>query len=113
MEYDQARTVMKDLYETEFGIYNHFGQDKNPLASVLHHKCEEVWLNSGVRELIEEFAVYNIGELFNISLVEYLSMPRPYVALIREIKDTVLKKRDSIVSAVEREVAKEAKKNPK
>lgn len=110
MEYDQARMVMRELYETEFGIYNHLGQDKNPIASVLHHKCEEVWLNSGVRELIEEFAVYNIGELFNISLVEYLSMPRPYVAMIREIKDTVLKKRDTIVSAVEREVFKETKK---
>lgn len=110
MEYDQARNVMKELYETEFGIYNHRSKDKNPIASVLHHKSEEVWMNSGVKELIEEFAVYNLGELFNISLIEYLSMPRPYVAMIREIKDTVLKKRDAIVTAVEREVFKETKK---
>ncbi len=95
---------MVDLYETEFGIYNHLAKDKSPLASVLHHDCEEVWMNSPARELIEEFAVYNIGELFNITLTEYLLLPRPYVQLIRKIKDTVLKKRDAIASAVERSV---------
>lgn len=111
MDYDSARTVMRDLYETEFGIYNHLGKDKNPLASVLHHRSEEVWMNSGLKELIEEFAVYNLGELFNITLPEYLALPRPYVAMIRELKDTVLRKRDSIVSAVERQAFKDAKKN--
>ena len=109
MGYDVARETMQVLYETEFGIYNHRSENKNPLASVLHHPSEEVWLNSGLRDLIEEFAVYNIGELFNITLDKYLQLPRPYVQLIREIKDTVLKKRDAIVRAVEHDVIKNKK----
>lgn len=109
MGYDEAQTVLRDLYETEFGIYNHLAKDKNPLSSVLHHKSEEVWLTSGLRELVEEFAVYNLGELFNITLKEFLTLPRPYVSMIREIKDSVLKKRDSIVTAVERDIFKESK----
>lgn len=110
MNEDDAKLVLTDLYESHFGIYNHFAEDKSAIASVLHHPGEEVWLNSGLRDLVEEFAVYNFGELFNISLNEFLAMPRPYVSMIRSIKDSVLKKRDAIVVAVERDVLRDSQK---
>lgn len=108
MPEDDAKVVLTDLYEAQFGISNYFDPNKSVIESVLHQPCEEVWLNSGLRDLVEEFAVYNLGELFNISLTEFLTMPRPHVSMIRSIKDSVLKKRDAIVAAVERGVGKDA-----
>lgn len=105
---------MKDLYETRFGIFNHAepSSKKNPLATVLHHPAEETLLNSALRDTIEEFAVYNLGELFNMSLTEYLQLPRPYVELIRSIKDDIIKKKDNVVSNIEN-VLKNASKHKK
>ncbi len=110
MNYQDAQIVMKDLYETRFGLYDHGGQNKSPLASVLHHDGDETWLSGSLRDIVEEFAVYNMGELYNISLVEYLMLPRPYVALLRKIKTSVLQKREKAISDVERDLEGKRKK---
>lgn len=102
MDQMTATETLKVLYETEFGICDHLAPDHHPFSSVLHHPSEEVWMNSGLRDLIEEFAIYNYGELFNMSLTEYLSLPRPYVSMIRQLKDSIIKKREAIVASVER-----------
>lgn len=102
MPSQEARQVFTDLYETRFGIYDHTPRPgKSGLASILHHPREEYYLNSPLRDAIEEFAIYNLGELFHISLYEYLNLPKPMVDLIRNIKDDVLKKRESLISLVE------------
>lgn len=102
MSSGKAKIVLKDLYETRFGLYNHSAPDRNPLSSILMNPGEEYLIDSPIRDLIEEFAVYNYGELWNISLIEFINLPRPYVELIRKIKDGVMKKRQAIVENVER-----------
>ncbi len=88
-----ARVVMMDLYENRFGIYNHLAGDKNPLSSVLLHDKEEVWMDSSLRDMIEDFALYDIGELWKISLVDFLKLPHPYVEIMRRVRDGVVDKK--------------------
>lgn len=103
-----VRAVMMDLYETEFGIYDHVTPGpKHPFASVLHHPKEEYYYNSPLKEVIEEFGVYNLGELYNLSLTEYLRLPTPMLELLRRTKDDILKKREALVRIAEDKIAKE------
>lgn len=91
-----------ELYDRRFMMREEVsGKPPHPFASVLHYPKEEVWLNSELRQAIEEFAVYNYGELYNISLDEWLKLPLPQVALLRECKDQIIQKRDALQKAIE------------
>jgi hypothetical protein len=104
MSADEARIVMMDLYEREFGIFHHGGQDANPLSSVLMHEEEEVWVDSPLRDLLEDFAVFDMGSLWNVSLIEYLNLPMPYTQLMQKIKEDVMKKKSEMISSVGRKM---------
>lgn len=91
-----------DLYEREFGIYNHGPSADNPLSSVLFHTCEDVWMDSRLRDLIETFAVHDIGRLWNMSLPEFLALPIPYVEMIMKLRDPVSAKKDRALNDVVR-----------
>jgi len=96
-QYMDARVALQDLYETEFGIYNHLQRNKNPLSSVLLHDSEDYVMHSDLRDMLEEFGMYNLGELWNLSLTEYLALPIPVVHILRGIKDEVIEKKSKLM----------------
>jgi len=79
-----------DLYEREFGICHHGDANSNPLSSVLYHDEEDVWKDSALRDLIEDFASYDMGSLWNMSFIEFLSLPMPYTQIMKEVRDRVI-----------------------
>lgn len=100
MTRENAIVVMADLYETRFGIFDHKARDKNPLASVLLHDSEDVMFDSALADTLIEFAVDEIGDLWKISLTEYLNLPKPVADLMRRIKPIAAKKKSEILGAM-------------
>lgn len=102
-----AEIMMRDFYEHEFGIYPHLSANKKrPLASVAIHPAENTIEHSLLEEAIRTFIKHNIGDMFKLSLLEFLELPMDVVQiLIRVASDAVMQK-NQLVSNVERELGK-------
>lgn len=100
-----ARVVMQDLYETQYGIYNHLSKDRNrPLASVAFHDVEDINEGSLLEEAIRTYTLRGIGEHTRLSLVEFLELPSDVVAMIVKICDEIAKKKEKTMEEVERDL---------
>jgi hypothetical protein len=105
-----ADIILYDLYETNFGIFNHIGASKQrPLASVAMHPCEDNTHSSRTYEIIEQFASRGIGELFKISVLEYLALPTDICIKMLEVASMDSSKKNTALANIEASL-KEVKK---
>ena len=82
------------MYETVYGIHDHLSNvNQSPLASVALHEAEENSSNSNLYEAIDRYHQKGIGELFKLSLVEYLNLPTEICVKLMEVatKDAITK----------------------
>lgn len=83
--------LMRDRYETYFGIHNHDIDDGNPLALVSYRDAEDNSKSSRLYGRITEFAKKKIGKHWNMSLTEFMSLPRDVVEHIFTTADELEK----------------------
>lgn len=100
-----AQIVLKDLYDTEYGIYNHLNRSrKRPLASVAMHEAEDINTGSLLEEVLRIYTQKNIKDIFNLSLLEYLDLPRDIIQMLNTIADETMAKRHSTVDDIEKSI---------
>jgi hypothetical protein len=84
-----AKLLMLEHYETQFRIYNHDAPPPQGMTSdfalVAMHPGEDTLSSSLMRERAEQFAHHKVGDYFNISWLDYLSLPVEQAAMIMEI----------------------------
>lgn len=68
---------MRQLYETFFGIFNHFGDEasRRPLSEVAMFEPEKLSLDDPLLDHARAFLDRGIGEGYNISFLEYMALP--------------------------------------
>jgi len=80
--------VMQDLYETEYGIYNHLSNaNKKPLASVSMHSSEDINTGSLLEEAIRTYTVRGIKDLYGLNVLEFLELPIDVIEMMFEISE--------------------------
>jgi len=95
----ESTLVLRDFYETHYGIYNHLsGSTARPLASVAMHDAEENGRHSSAYEIIKVIAESEVLKHFGMSLIEFLSMPREYVTYMLEVSSAITNKNSNSVS---------------
>lgn len=100
----QTRMVMQDLYETEYGIYNHLSQSKKkPLASVAMFASEDINDGSLLEEVIRTYHYRKIYDIFHISLIEFLELPFDIVQMLYQIADEENSKKNNAITDLEKE----------
>lgn len=77
-----VKTVMYDLYETEFGIYDHIHDKSRPLASVSFHHCEDYNTASLTEEAIRTYIIKDIKNVYGLSLIEFLELPKDIIEMM-------------------------------
>lgn len=78
--------LLREAYETTYGIYNHDRTDPNrPLAILAAHPAENASLGSTLYERIEQFAELNVHKFFGLSFAELLELPNDVVLKILEV----------------------------
>lgn len=98
-----GRMVMQDLYETEYGIWNHLDKsNKRPLGSVAFFDSEDFNEGSLLEDAIRTYTAKNIGEYTKLSLTEFLDLPIDVVAMIIKICDEAAKKKEKTLEQIER-----------
>lgn len=94
------------MYETYAGLYNHNQPSPHPFGGVLIKPGGAGYADSPLRDLIDEFVDDQIGEMFNISLYEYLDLPLPYLEIIRDKKDQMKERRAKALKDIENSAGK-------
>lgn len=96
-----ARMVLQDLYETEYGIYNHFSKNKSPFASVRMNAGEDINDGSLLEEVIRTYSHKRIHDIFRISLIEFMELPMDIVQMLFLIADEEMSKKTSEISKIQ------------
>lgn len=104
-----SKMVTMEAYETLYGICNHdqipldslSKKSTRPLALVALHKKENISEYSKLYRTIQRYTNQRIFELFHISLIEFLNLPREITQLLFKISyDDAVKEAPKINKAL-------------
>lgn len=80
-----AQVVMRDAYETQYGICDHGSPSANPLALVEYQAKEDVSEYGTLYRTFYQYHLYEVHKEWGVSIVDFLNMPREYCALMLRI----------------------------
>lgn len=83
IESSAAQVLMSMAYDTTYNICQY--PSNNPLHSVTMHDKENYEVPSGLYRAIERFERHRFNERFNLTLIDYLSLPRDVVDTLTKI----------------------------
>lgn len=96
-----GRMVMQELYETEYGIHNHLDpRTRRPLASVAMHPAEDINTGSWLENSFRAYASKGIGDIFKISVFEFMEMPLDIIEMMIRIADEEVSKKSKVVDEI-------------
>lgn len=116
----QAAQVLGEAYDVTFGIFNHLKQaqleasttsieNKRPLASVALHPAE-AWAGekTNLDVVLRGFAENQVGDIFKMSLTEFLELPVEYAERVMRISKSILTRKNNQQDAQAAAMAAEA-----
>ena len=78
-----GQIVLRQLYETHFGIFNHVEEEENrPMAAVALYDMEINGQGSPLYRRISQYVRSGIIKYTGLNLTEFLSLPREIVQLL-------------------------------
>lgn len=102
-----AATVMGDLYDEAYGIFNHgLVGTVRPLSSVAFHDAENVVNNSLLEEALQLYESNHIYDHFRITVMEFLDLPSDYIETMVKVAQQSAKQQNTVIDGLEREFNK-------
>lgn len=80
-----AQLVIRDAYETQYGIFDHGSAEAGPLALVEHRPKEDVTEYGSLYRTFYQYHLYEVHKEWGLSVTDFLNLPREYCALILRI----------------------------
>lgn len=102
-----TQIFLYDMYEISSGVFDHTNQAKTkPLSSVAMHESEDNYYTSSLYQGIELYTKLEIREVFNLSLVEFMNLPKDIHRMVCEISAKRSKEKNAALSSVQSELNK-------
>jgi hypothetical protein len=100
-----AQMVLRDQYETTYGIYDHSGPGgEDPLALVLMHPSEDTITDGALHERMKEYVECDIHKYFGISFLEFINQPTYVLRMQLEIAQEQIRKEAPIADALRKQL---------
>lgn len=80
-----AQLVLRDAYDTDYGLYDHANDHSRPLALVGRHEKEDYHEYGGLYRAIYQFHVNEVHKNWGFTLTEFLDLPREIHRLVLRI----------------------------
>lgn len=80
-----AQLVIRDAYETQYGIFDHGDPAAGPLALVEYRAKEDVSEYGSLYRTFYQYHLYEVHKEWGVDIIDFLSMPREYCALMLRI----------------------------
>lgn len=102
-----VKMALDVYYETKLGVYNHRLRPKGrPLAMIGYHPAEEVIEDSLLEEALKAYDRNRIGDVFKLSLLDYLNLPTEVIAILHQITAKKAAANAGVVSDLENTIGK-------
>lgn len=96
MNEQEATYLFQEFYDTTAGIHNYQRADAHPFGGLVLHEGTNPYIDGPLRDLVNEYVEENYGEIFKLSLLEFLDLPMPYLEILRQvIRDPSTKTKNS------------------
>lgn len=103
----EIKIIMGDLYETEYQIYDHLNTRKSrPLSSVAYHESEDINKGSLLKEAFSMYISRGIKDIYGLSILEFLELPKDIVELMFLVADEEPAKKAKAIAELEKELGK-------
>lgn len=88
-----TQIMLSALYETATDQYDHYSNhaDTDPLARVAMHSTEVYKKSSGLYRAIRRYEHQRINSRYNLSLTEYLDLPREMISMMTTAADDAIR----------------------
>ncbi len=97
--------LLKDIYRTTYGIFDHVNNKNIALASSIIHEKENVNYNNKLERLFRNYVNKQINEIFKISLLEYLELPSYIASIIDNICSDEINKKSTALKDIESQMS--------
>jgi len=96
---------MKELYEIEYGIHNHFNS-KDPISTVVFNSCEDINTGSHLEEIMKNYILKNIHNLFGIDFITFLELPKDIIEMMFDVAEKEIIKKHQAINDLDNELKK-------
>ena len=83
---------MYQIYETEFGVFDHINTQGRPLASVAFMDIEDTIDGSPMDSIVRTYTSKGIFKLLGINFLDFINLPRDIVELLINVATEEQKK---------------------
>jgi hypothetical protein len=105
LESVDAQMVMRDLYETEYGLFNHLAPHaQRPLAAVALHKQEDLNTNSSLEYACRLYVKHRIYDVFHLNVLQFLDLPPDVIEMLIVIAKEQTVSHNKAMAQVEKEM---------
>lgn len=95
--------IMRDLYESEYRLYDHRHPHPNkPLASIAMHKQEDLNTDSALEQVCRLYIRHRIYECFHLDLLQFLELPADVIEMLIALAKENTKQSNKAMSEVEK-----------
>lgn len=107
----ETQIAMTVLYESTFGIFDHFGDarkgiKRRPLSSVAYHPSESINEGGVLENVIRNYSQRAIKDVFGLNLKEFLDLPRDITEMLMRIADEHRATAQHTLANIEKEMNK-------
>ena len=102
-----TQLVLREEYQTVYGLYDHDNDESRPLAAVAMLSKESVCTGDPLEEMIRRYRLHRINEKFGLSLTQFLELPRERVQFLFELCAQEATKPDPALDALAKELSKQ------
>jgi hypothetical protein len=101
-----TQIYMSDMYDMEYGLYNHTLNRDNPIATVSFFDSENTIDESPLEESIRRYIDNSLGSMYKISLIDYFNLPRHYIELMIQLALEESSKGNNALDDIKKELEK-------
>lgn len=106
-----AQIVLRDLYEMDYGIYNHAAPGaEHPFQLVMKQWSEDTVTRGLLHERMVQYTDAELGKHFNISFTEMMELPSYVIGMMIEVAENRTRREQPAINEALDALSKASKK---
>lgn len=100
-----AQMVLRDQYETTYGIYNHaVPENDHPFALIMMNDSEDTVTHGALHDRMTQYLDCDIHKYFGLSFLEFIEQPTYVIVMQLELAQERIRKEAPITNALKKQL---------
>ncbi len=105
MKSTDAQMVLRDQYETTYGIYDHTAaENDHPFALIMMNDSEDTVTQGALHDRMAQYLDCDINKYFGLSFQEFIDQPTYVIVMQLEMAQERIRKEAPVAEALKRQL---------